>query len=161
MSGHERIEVRFVRLPHAADLPLPQYQSELAAGLDLLAAIPADAPVELAPGGRAMIATGIAVALPAGFEGQIRPRSGLAIRHGVSVLNSPGTVDADYRGEVQVILINLGSEPFLVRRGMRVAQMIIAPVKQARLVEASTLPVTARASSGLGSTGTTSKLVDQ
>jgi dUTP pyrophosphatase len=161
VSHDERIEVRIVRLPHAADLALPQYQSALAAGLDLAAAVPADAPVELAPGGRVMIPTGIAMALPAGCEGQIRPRSGLAIRHGVTVLNSPGTVDADYRGEVQVILINLGSEPFLIRRGMRVAQMIVAPVKQARLVEASALPETARASSGLGSTGTTSKLVDQ
>ncbi len=122
-----------MRLPHAADLPLPAYQSALAAGLDLLAAVPADAPVEIAPGGRAMIPTGLAIALPGGSEGQIRPRSGLAIRHGITVLNAPGTIDADYRGEIQVILINLGAEPFVVSRGMRIAQLIIAacPARQA------------------------------
>ena len=125
-----------MRLPHGADLPLPEYQSALAAGLDLLAAVPADAPVEIAPGARALIPTGVAIALPPGHEGQVRPRSGLAIRHGVTVLNSPGTVDADYRGEVQVILVNLGTEAFMVSRGMRIAQMIIAPVQHARLVEA-------------------------
>ncbi len=106
------IDVRIMRLPHAADLPLPAYQSALAAGLDLSAAIAVDAPVEIAPGGRAMIPTGIAIALPPGNEGQIRPRSGLAIRHGVTVLNAPGTIDADYRGEIQVILVNLGAESF-------------------------------------------------
>ena len=103
-----------MRLPHGADLPLPAYQSALAAGLDLLAAVAADAPVELAPGARAMIPTGIAIALPPGNEGQIRPRSGLALHHGVTVLNAPGTIDADYRGEIQVILINLGAEPFII-----------------------------------------------
>jgi len=121
VSGGAPVEVRVVRLSHAADLPLPQYQSALAAGLDLLAAVPADAPVELAPGARAMIPTGVAIALPPGHEAQIRPRSGLAVRHGVTVLNSPGTIDADYRGEVQVILVNLGSEPFAISRGMRIA----------------------------------------
>ena len=136
MSGDGGVEVRIMRLPHGADLPLPQYHSALAAGFDLPAAIPADAPVELAPGARALIPCGFAMALPPGHEGQIRPRSGLAFRHGVTVLNSPGTVDADYRGEVQVILINLGAEPFVVTRGMRIAQLIIAPVHQARLVEA-------------------------
>lgn len=155
MSGGPGIEVGIVRLPHGADLPLPQYHSALAAGLDLPAAIPADAPVELAPGARALIPCGFAMALPSGQEAQIRPRSGLAVRHGVTVLNSPGTVDADYRGEVQVILINLGSEPFVVTRGMRIAQLIIAPVHQARLVEAESLDATERAAGGLGSTGTT------
>ena len=120
---------------HAAaarrDLPLPQYQSALAAGLDLLAAVPVGAPVEIAPGARALIPTGVAIALPPGHEGQVRPRSGLAVRHSVTVLNTPGTVDADYRGELQVILVNLGSEPFIVQRGMRIAQMMIAPVQRA------------------------------
>jgi dUTP diphosphatase len=151
-----RVEVRITRLPHAADLPLPQYQSALAAGLDLLAAVPADAPVAIAPGGRATIPTGIAMALPPDSEGQIRPRSGLASRHGVSVLNAPGTIDADYRGEIQVILINHGAEPFAVRRGMRIAQMVIAAVQHAKLVESSRLDVTARAEGGLGSTGAAS-----
>ena len=129
MSGENSVEMRIVRLPHARDLPVPQYQSALAAGLaDLIAAVPADAPIEIAPGGRALIPNGIAIALPAGHEGQIRPRSGLAARYGITVLNSPGTVDADYRGEVQVVLINHGAEPFLVRRGMRVAQLVVAPV---------------------------------
>ena len=154
-------EVRIVRLPHAADLPLPQYQSALAAGLDLIAAVAADAPVEIAPGGRAMIPTGLAIALPRGSEGQIRPRSGLAIRHGVTVLNAPGTIDADYRGELQVILVNLGSESFVIRRGMRIAQLIIAPVQQAKLVESASLDATQRAAGGLGSTGTTSDIVDK
>jgi dUTP diphosphatase len=154
VSGDPGVEVRIMRLPHGADLPLPQYHSALAAGFDLPAAIPADAPVELAPGARALIPCGFAMALPPGHEGQIRPRSGLAFRHGVTVLNSPGTVDADYRGEVQVILINLGSEPFVVTRGMRIAQLIIAPVHQARLAEAYSLDATERAAGGLGSTGT-------
>jgi dUTP pyrophosphatase len=122
------------RLPHAADLPLPQYQSAQAAGLDLLAAVPADAPVELAPGARAVIPTGIVIALPPGTEGQLRPRAGLAARHGVTVLNSPDTIDGDYRGELQVILVNLGAEPFIVRRGMRVAQLIVAPVQRVEMV---------------------------
>jgi len=143
-----------VRLPHAADLPLPDYQSALASGVDLLAAVPADAPVELAPGARAFIPTGIAIALPAGFEGQVRPRSGLAVRHGITVLNAPGTVDADYRGELQVILVNLGAEPFVVCRGMRIAQLVVAPVQRIKLVEVDGLDTTARAQGGFGSTGT-------
>lgn len=154
MSGEEPIALPIVRLPHAADLPLPAYQSALAAGLDLLAAVPADAPVEIAPGGRAMIPTGVALALPRGSEGQIRPRSGLAIRYGVTVLNTPGTIDADYRGEVQVILVNLGAEPFVVSRGTRIAQLVVARVQQAKLVEAATLDATDRAAGGMGSTGT-------
>ena len=157
MSASAPVEVRIVRLAHAADLPLPEYQSALAAGLDLLAAVPAGAAVELAPGARAMIPTGIAMALPSGYEAQIRPRSGLAIRHGVTVLNSPGTVDADYRGEVQVILVNLGTEPFVVHRGMRIAQLVVAAVQQVRLVEAASLDPTARAAGGMGSTGLSKK----
>jgi dUTP pyrophosphatase len=148
-----KIALEVKRLPHGADLPLPSYQSEGAAGLDLLAAVAADAPVVLAPGARALIPTGIAIALPAGAEGQIRPRSGLALRHGVSVLNSPGTIDADYRGEVQVILINLGAEPFTIMRGMRIAQLIIAPVLQAVMREMVNLDETTRGVAGLGSTG--------
>ena len=153
MSGKINAKMYIVRLPHGRDLPLPEYQSTQAAGLDLIAAVPADAPVEIVPGGRALIPTGIAIALPAGHEGQIRPRSGLAARHGITVLNSPGTVDADYRGEVQVILINLGADPFVVRRGMRVAQLVVAPVTRVAIVEAVTLPPTERAAGGLGSTG--------
>jgi dUTP pyrophosphatase len=153
VSAEARVAVQIMRLPHGADLPLPQYQSALAAGLDLLAAVPADAPVEIAPGARALIPTGVAIALPPGHEGQVRPRSGLAFRHGVTVLNTPGTVDADYRGELQVILVNLGTEPFMVQRGMRIAQMIIAPVQRAVLVESDNLDTTERASGGFGSTG--------
>jgi dUTP pyrophosphatase len=141
-------------LPHAADLPLPAYQSALAAGLDLVAAVPAQTPITIAPGGRAMIPTGIAIALPRGHEGQIRPRSGLAARHGVTVLNAPGTIDADYRGEVQVILINHGTEPFVIERGMRIAQLVVARVERAKLIEVQTLDATERASGGMGSTGT-------
>jgi dUTP pyrophosphatase len=159
VTGDGRIEVRIMRLPHAADLDLPQYQSALAAGLDLHAAVPAHEPVELAQGARAMVPTGIAIALPPGHEAQVRPRSGLAARHGVTVLNSPGTVDADYRGEVQVILINLGAEPFVVHRGMRIAQLVIAPTRQAKLVETESLDATERAAGGLGSTGTGPNLV--
>ena len=160
MSAQPPIEVRIVRLPHGRDLPLPQYQSALAAGLDLLAAVPADAPVDIAPGGRAMIPTGLAIALPPGHEGQIRPRSGLAARHGVTVLNTPGTVDADYRGELQVILVNLGAESFVVRRGMRIAQIVIATIQHARLVEDTSLDSTERASQGFGSTGLGSNTVE-
>ncbi|HMA74896.1 MAG TPA: dUTP diphosphatase [Xanthobacteraceae bacterium] len=147
------VKLRIVRLPHGADLPLPSYQSVHAAGLDLLAAVPADAPVMLAPGERRLIPCGIAIALPSGFEGQVRPRSGLAARYGVTVLNAPGTIDADYRGEVMAILINLGVEQFVVTRGMRIAQLIIAPVACARIVEATALDDTARGAEGFGSTG--------
>jgi len=154
VTDSERVEVRVTRLPHGADLPLPEYQSALAAGLDLLAAVPADAPLELAPGARALVPTGIAIALPPGFEGQVRPRSGLAARHGVTVLNTPGTVDADYRGELQVILVNLGAGPFIVSRGMRIAQLVVAPVQRIKLVEVDALDTTVRAQGGFGSTGT-------
>jgi dUTP pyrophosphatase len=125
----------------------------LAAGLDLAAAVPADQPLTLAPGGRALVPTGFAIALPAGFEGQVRPRSGLAVKHGVTVLNAPGTIDADYRGEVQVPIINLGAEPFVITRGMRIAQLVIAPVVSARPVEVTSLGETSRGAGGFGSTG--------
>ena len=154
-------ELRIMRLPHAADLPLPAYQSALAAGLDLVAAVPADAPVEITPGGRAMIGTGIAIALPPGSEGQIRPRSGLAIRHGVTVLNAPGTIDPDYRGELQVILVNLGTKSFVIRRGMRIAQLVIAHIQHARLVESANLDATEREAGGFGSTGMASNIVNK
>jgi dUTP pyrophosphatase len=158
VSDEKHVDVGIVRLPHAADLPLPQYQSAAAAGLDLLAAVPADGPITIAPGGRAMIPTGVAIALPHGSEGQIRPRSGLAARHGVTVLNSPGTVDADYRGELQVVLLNTGSASFVVQRGMRIAQLVIAPIQRAKLVELNSLDLTERAAGGFGSTGMEPKL---
>jgi dUTP pyrophosphatase len=147
------VGLRIQRLPHGADLPLPAYQSDLAAGLDLAAAVPADAPVVLAPGDRALVPTGLAIALPAGTEGQVRPRSGLALRHGVTVLNSPGTIDADYRGEVQVILANFGREPFAITRGMRIAQLVIAPVLHAKISAVDALDITERGVGGFGSTG--------
>lgn len=148
-----RIEVAVQRLAHGAGLALPRYETSGAAGMDLLAAVPEDAPLTLAPGARALVPTGLAIALPQGFEAQVRPRSGLAARNGVTVLNSPGTVDCDYRGEVKVILINLGDEPFIVTRGTRIAQMVVAPVTQAVLAEVDTLDETARGAGGFGSTG--------
>ena len=147
------VEVGITRLPHGADLPLPSYQSAHAAGLDLVAAVPADAPLIFAPGVRALVPTGIAIALPDGHEAQVRPRSGLAARHGLTVLNAPGTIDADYRGEVQVLLVNLGSEPISVTRGMRIAQLVVAPVSRVQLREVSALDATARGKGGFGSTG--------
>jgi dUTP pyrophosphatase len=141
------------RLPHAEGLPLPAYESAHAAGMDLRAAVPEDAPVTLRPGDRHAVPTGLVMAIPEGFEGQVRPRSGLAARHGVTTLNSPGTVDSDYRGEVRVILINLGSENFIVRRGERIAQLLISPVAQATWRETDSLDETARGSGGFGSTG--------
>jgi dUTP pyrophosphatase len=146
-------QLRLRRLPHGEGLPLPRYQSAHAAGLDLAAAVPADAPLTLAPGARGLVPTGFAIALPEGFEAQVRPRSGLAAHHGVTVLNTPGTIDADYRGEIQVILINLGAEPFVVTRGLRIAQLVIAPVAHAGVTEADTLDDTARGEGGFGSTG--------
>lgn len=139
------------RLPHAADLPLPRYETPHAAGMDLLAAV--SEPLLLPPGGRAVIPTGIAVALPREFEAQIRPRSGLAARHGVTVLNSPGTIDPDYRGEVGVILVNLGGDPFVVTRGMRIAQLVLAPLARAHWQEQQELPESSRGVGGFGSTG--------
>lgn len=145
--------VRITRLPHARDLPLPSYQTALAAGFDLLAAVAAGAPVIVAPGARALVPTGIAIALPEGFEAQVRPRSGLALKQGLSVLNSPGTIDADYRGEVQVILINHGNESVEIARGMRIAQMVVATVTRAVFTEVISLDETSRGFGGFGSTG--------
>lgn len=147
------VKVKIKRLPHAEGLPLPAYQSALAAGLDLIAAVPADSPLSIAPRGRAQVPTGLAIALPQGTEGQVRPRSGLAARHGITVLNTPGTIDADYRGEIQVILVNLGDEPFVVRRGERIAQLVIAPVVRAQLSLLKDLKKTRRGTKGFGSTG--------
>jgi dUTP pyrophosphatase len=151
MSSSVKVEV--LQLPNGKGLALPAYQSALAAGLDLLAAVPEDAPIILAPGKYALVPTGLSIALPPGFEAQVRPRSGLASRHGVTVLNAPGTVDADYRGEIGVPLINHGDVPFTVRRGERIAQMVIAAVVQVELVPVETLASTARGSGGFGSTG--------
>jgi dUTP pyrophosphatase len=149
MSAILTIEVK--RLPHAAGLPLPDYATVLAAGMDLLAAVRDG--VVLPPQGRAIIPTGLQIALPAGFEAQVRPRSGLAAKHGITVANAPGTIDADYRGEVGVILINLSAEPFTVTRGMRIAQMVIARHERAQWREVETLSETARGEGGFGSTG--------
>jgi dUTP pyrophosphatase len=151
MSGAIKIDVQ--QLPHAEGLALPAYQSSHAAGLDLLAAVPEQTPMVLAPGQHAMIPTGLVIALPDGFEAQVRPRSGLAAKHGVTVLNSPGTVDADYRGEINVLLVNLGAAPFTIRRGERIAQMVVAPVTRVELVPATSLSSTDRGSGGFGSTG--------
>ena len=141
------------RLEHNPDLPLPAYETAQAAGMDLRAAVPEDAPLILRPGARHPVPTGLAFALPEGFEAQARPRSGLAAKHGVTCLNTPGTIDADYRGEVKVILVNLGEEDFTIRRGDRIAQLVIAPVVQARWAEVADLGETARGSGGFGSTG--------
>jgi dUTP pyrophosphatase len=145
--------VPIVRLPHGEGLPLPAYETAQAAGMDLRAAVPDGEPLTLRPGSRFPVPTGLAFALPPGFEGQVRPRSGLAFKHGVTCLNTPGTVDADYRGEVKVILINLGEEDFVIRRGERIAQLVIAPVVQAVWAEVQSLEDTARGAGGFGSTG--------
>ncbi len=147
------VDIKVVRLAHARGLDLPAYQSSGAAGMDLVAAVAEDGPVTLAPGERAMIETGLTMALPEGFEAQVRPRSGLAAKHGVTVANAPGTIDADYRGEVKVILVNLGPEPFTVERGARIAQMVVQPVVRAVLHEAETLDETDRGTGGFGSSG--------
>lgn len=146
------VSVAVTRLPHGRDLPLPSYATANSAGLDLLAAVAAD--VILAPGARSLVPTGIAIALPEGYEAQVRPRSGLALKHGVTVLNAPGTIDADYRGEVGVILVNLGEAPFVIRRGDRIAQMILASVERLGWQESADLSETARGAGGFGSTGT-------
>ena len=145
------IEVPLQRLPHGAGLPLPSYATVDAAGLDLLAAVAE--PIELAPGARRLVPTGISIALPPGYEAQLRPRSGLALKHGVTLLNSPGTIDADYRGEVGVILINLGQAPFRLQRGDRIAQLVIAPVARLAWRESEALPESTRGAGGFGSTG--------
>jgi dUTP pyrophosphatase len=147
------VQVKLRRLPHAQGLELPAYQSAGAAGLDLMAAIPAHACLVIEPGARELVPTGLTLELPQGYEAQVRPRSGLALKSGVTVLNSPGTIDSDYRGEIGVILINLGAEPFEITRGARIAQMVIAPVTQAQLIEVSEISETSRGAGGFGSTG--------
>jgi dUTP pyrophosphatase len=151
VSNAVKVDIR--QLPHGEGLALPAYQSAYAAGLDLLAAVPADAPLILAPGQRALVPTGLTIALPAGYEAQVRPRSGLASTYGVTVLNAPGTVDADYRGEIGVLLVNHGEAPFAIHRGERIAQMVIAAVVRAELVPAVSLSTTERGGGGFGSTG--------
>jgi dUTP pyrophosphatase len=141
------------RLEHGRDLPLPRYETAGAAGLDLLAANPTDAPITLESLARALVPTGLVIQLPSGYEAQVRPRSGLALKHGITVLNAPGTIDADYRGEVQVLLVNCGRDPFVITRGMRIAQLVVAPVTTATLVEVHRVDQTPRAGSGFGSTG--------
>jgi dUTP pyrophosphatase len=146
------LTIAITRLPHAKDLALPAYATEQSAGMDLLAAVAE--PKTLAPGERALIPTGLSIALPDGFEAQIRPRSGLALKHGIALVNAPGTIDADYRGEIGVIVINHGAEPFTIERGMRIAQMVIAPYTRATFSEVLELPTSARGAGGFGSTGT-------
>ena len=154
MSGAP-LRIPVTRLEHAADLPLPDYASDLSAGMDLVAAV--DAPLAIKAGGRALVPTGLKLALPPGYEAQVRPRSGLALDHGVTVRNAPGTIDADYRGEIGVILVNLGDAAFIVTRGMRIAQLVVAPVARAALEERAALPDTARGERGFGSTGLAAK----
>jgi dUTP pyrophosphatase len=151
MTNTVRIQV--ATLPHFEGLQLPAYETALSAGMDLRAAVPANEPMVVAPGERVLAPTGLTIALPAGYEAQVRPRSGLALKHGVTCLNTPGTIDADYRGEVKVILINLGQEPFTITRGERIAQMVIAPVTQGAWDVVDTLGETARGAGGFGSTG--------
>lgn len=149
------VEICVIRENYAQDLPLPAYATPGSAGMDLVAALPEHNPVLLNPGSRALITTGIRLSIPAGYEGQIRPRSGLALKHGIALLNSPGTIDSDYRGVVQALLINLGDQPFSIKRGDRIAQLVISPVIHAVLVEGESLPQSIRGEGGFGSTGTT------
>ncbi|MES2984938.1 MAG: dUTP diphosphatase [Pseudomonadota bacterium] len=146
------LSIAVTRLPHAKDLALPAYATPQSAGMDLLAALAE--PKTLAPGARALIPTGLSIALPDGYEAQIRPRSGLALKHGISLVNTPGTIDADYRGEIGVIVINHGTEPFVIEHGMRIAQMVIAPYTRAAFTEVLELPTSERGTGGFGSTGT-------
>lgn len=152
-KGGAEVTLRVRRLPHGEGLQLPAYQSAHAAGLDLLAGLPSDASMVLPSGARALIPTGLSIELPPGYEAQIRPRSGLALKHGVALLNSPGTIDADYRGEVMVLLINHGAEPFTIRRGDRIAQLIVSSVEHVAVVEVEELGNTTRGAGGFGSTG--------
>jgi dUTP pyrophosphatase len=147
------VSITVQRLPHGEGLPLPAAQTSGSAGMDLLAALAEDGPLTLAPRGRAAVPTGLMMAIPEGYEGQVRPRSGLAFKHGLTVVNAPGTIDADYRGEVKVLLINLGEEPVTIRRGERIAQLVIAPVTRAELIAVEELDATARGAGGFGSTG--------
>ena len=153
-SAAAPLRVKVLRLPHAKGLALPSYQSAGAAGMDLLAALPSPAPLRLAPGKRTLVPTGLILELPPGFEAQVRPRSGLALRHGITVLNTPGTIDCDYRGEVMVLLANLGEAPFRIARGERIAQLVVQRVERARLVEVAAIAETRRGAGGFGSTGT-------
>ena len=148
-----KVTIQVAVLPHFAGLQLPTYETALSAGMDLRAAVPEDEPMAVAPGQRVLAPTGLTIALPAGYEAQVRPRSGLALKHGITCLNTPGTIDADYRGEVKVILINLGQEPFTIKRGERIAQMVIAPVTQGEWNVVDALSETARGAGGFGSTG--------
>jgi dUTP pyrophosphatase len=152
MRFNPPVDVAVLRLPHGAGLPLPAYASDGAAGMDVVAA----EDVTLAPGGRHAVATGFALAIPPGYEVQVRPRSGLALKHGISLPNTPGTIDSDYRGELKIIMINLGAEPFAIARGDRVAQLVVAPVQPARFIEVDTLDETTRGAGGFGSTGVAS-----
>ncbi len=145
--------LNIIRLPHGEGLELPSYETEDAAGMDLRAAVASDAPLQLKPGERILVPTGLVMEIPSGFEGQVRPRSGLAYKNGITCLNTPGTIDADYRGEVMVLLINLGTEAFSIERGMRIAQMVIAPVQQVKIVETTLANETKRGTGGFGSTG--------
>lgn len=147
------VSIRLTRLPHSQGLPLPAYETPGSAGMDLRAAVAEDQPLTLPPGGRALVPTGLTIALPTDHEAQVRPRSGLALKFGITCLNSPGTIDADYRGEIGVILANLGAEPFVVRRGDRIAQLVIAPVTRGIFEEVASLDETARGAGGFGSTG--------
>ncbi|GGF48183.1 deoxyuridine 5'-triphosphate nucleotidohydrolase [Azorhizobium oxalatiphilum] len=151
--SNSRLNVAVVRLPHAEGLPLPDYATALSAGMDLIAAVPDGEPLVLQPGDFQLVPTGLSIELPDGYEAQVRPRSGLAFKHGVTVLNAPGTIDADYRGEVKALLINQGREPFEITRGLRIAQMVVAPIVQIKLVESGELGKTARGVGGFGSTG--------
>lgn len=148
------IDVAITRLPHAEGLDLPAYETDASAGMDLRAAVSEEAPVTLDPGARSLVDTGLKIALPKGYEGQVRPRSGLAHRHGVTVLNSPGTIDADYRGEVKVLLVNHGAESFTIERGMRIAQLVVAQHARVEWIRRETLDETVRGAGGFGSTGT-------
>ncbi len=152
-----QLTAQLMQLPHGQDLPLPSYETSEAAGMDLRAAVPEDAPLTLKPGARELVPTGFAMAIPPGFEAQIRPRSGLALKHGLSLVNAPGTIDSDYRGEIKIILINQGDEDFEICRGMRIAQMVIAPVLQVAIEPVTSLDDTARGAGGFGSTGVAAK----
>jgi dUTP pyrophosphatase len=155
------LSVRFIRLPHGETLPAPAYATSGAAGLDLVAAVPESEPLAILPGAWAAVPTGLILEIPGGYQGEVRPRSGLALQHGVTVLNAPGTIDSDYRGEVRVLLVNLGHEKFIVTRGMRVAQIVFMPVTRVSLRENSALDATARGDGGFGSTGLDRKLVGE
>ncbi|ACP27412.1 deoxyuridine 5'-triphosphate nucleotidohydrolase [Sinorhizobium fredii NGR234] len=152
-NSEDHPALTLIRLPHGEDLDLPAYETAGAAGMDLRAAVPSGQPMTIAPGARALVPTGFIFEIPAGYEGQVRPRSGLALKHGITCLNTPGTVDSDYRGEVKVLLVNLGEADFIVERGMRIAQMVIAPVTQMAVREADGATTTARGTGGFGSTG--------